>query len=59
VALLESELGLSPWDVLNQGIQHHTPLSFGAANIVVGLIVLFVAWGSAGRPESARSPTPC
>jgi uncharacterized protein len=49
VALLESELGLSPWDVLNQGIQRHTPLSFGAANIVVGLIVLFVAWGL-GRP---------
>jgi uncharacterized membrane protein YczE len=49
VALLESELGLSPWDVLNQGIQRHTPLSFGAANIAVGLVVLFVAWGL-GRP---------
>jgi len=44
VLLLESELGLSPWDVLNQGISEHTPLSFGTANIVVALIVLVVAW---------------
>jgi uncharacterized protein len=41
---LESELGLSPWDVLHQGIAEHTPLSFGAANVVVGVIVLAVAW---------------
>ena len=41
---LESGLGLSPWDVLHQGIAEHTPLSFGAANVVVGLIVLAVAW---------------
>jgi uncharacterized protein len=44
VLLLESELGLSPWDVLNQGISEHTRLSFGTANIVVALIVLVVAW---------------
>jgi len=44
VCQLESGLGLSPWDVLHQGIAEHTPLSFGAANIVVGLIVLAVAW---------------
>ena len=41
---LESELGLSPWDVLHQGIAEHTPLSFGAANICVGLVVVTVAW---------------
>jgi uncharacterized protein len=40
VALLESRLGLSPWDVLHQGLAKHTPLSFGAANIVVGVAVL-------------------
>ena len=45
VCQLESGLGLSPWDVLHQGIAEHTPLSFGVANIVVGLIVLAVAWG--------------
>ena len=49
VALLESDLGLSPWDVLNQGIQFHTPLSFGAANVVIGLLVLCVAW-ALGQP---------
>ena len=45
VCQLESGLGLSPWDVLHQGISEHTPLSFGAANVVVGLVVLAVAWG--------------
>lgn len=44
VLLLESELGLSPWDVLNQGIAEQTPLTFGAANVLIGLIVLVVAW---------------
>jgi uncharacterized membrane protein YczE len=45
VMQLESRLGLSPWDTLHQGIAMHTPLSFGAANVVVGVIVLGVAWG--------------
>ena len=44
VLQLQSDLGLSPWDVLNQGISDKTPLSFGTANIVVALIVLTVAW---------------
>jgi uncharacterized membrane protein YczE len=44
VMLLESRLGLSPWDVLNQCIAKHTPLSFGIANTVVALVVLAVAW---------------
>lgn len=44
VGILESKLGLSPWDVLNQGIARHTPLSFGEANIAVGLVVLVGAW---------------
>jgi len=44
VMLLESRLGLSPWDVLNQGIAKHTPLSFGVANTVAALVVLVVAW---------------
>src|SRR5262249_13774163 len=32
------------WDTLHQGIVKHTPLSFGAANIVVGAVVLAIAW---------------
>ncbi len=49
VLLLESELGLSPWDVLNQGISEHTPLSFGTANVVVALCVLVLAWALGAR----------
>ena len=41
--MLESRLGLSPWDVLHQGIAKHTPLSFGEANIVVGVAVVTAA----------------
>lgn len=44
VALLESGLGLSPWDVLHQGLAEHTRLSFGAANIAVSALVLAVAF---------------
>lgn len=44
VLQLESDLGLGPWDVLNQGLSERTPLSFGTANVVVSLIVLGVAW---------------
>ena len=50
VAVLESRLGLSPWDVLHQGIARHTPLSFGAANIAVGAVVLVAAWLLGTRP---------
>lgn len=44
VALLESELGLSPWDVLHQGLAQHTPLTYGTANIAVGVVVLGLSW---------------
>jgi uncharacterized protein len=50
VLILESRLGLSPWDVLNQGIAKHTSLSFGMANVAVGLTVLFIAWALGGKP---------
>src|SRR3954470_9438484 len=50
LAFLESKLGLPPWDVLHQGIAKNTPLSFGAANEVVALLVLFVAWVLGSRP---------
>jgi uncharacterized membrane protein YczE len=50
VFILESKLGLSPWDVMNQGIARHSPLSFGAANVVVALLVLLLAWSLGGAP---------
>ena len=52
VMLLESRLGLSPWDVLNQGVAKHTPVSFGIANTVVALVVLCLAW-ALGAPIGA------
>jgi uncharacterized protein len=50
VLILESKLGLSPWDVLNQGLSKHSPLSFGMANVGVALVVLLVAWALGGPP---------
>ena len=49
VSLLESGLGLAPWDVFHLGMAHHSPLTIGTASIVVGLVVLFVAW-ALGQP---------
>jgi uncharacterized membrane protein YczE len=36
--------------VLHQGIARHTPLTFGEANIAVGIVVLGIAWALGGRP---------
>ena len=43
VSIYDSRLGLSPWDVLNQGVADHTPLSFGTANIAIALAILVLA----------------
>jgi uncharacterized membrane protein YczE len=50
VLILESKLGLSPWDVLNQGLAKHSVLSFGMANVAIGLTVLLVGWLLGGAP---------
>jgi uncharacterized membrane protein YczE len=50
VLILESKLGLSPWDVLSQGLAKHSVLSFGMANVAIGLTVLLVAWLLGGPP---------
>ena len=50
LAFLESRLGLPPWDVLHQGIAKHTPLSFGLANELVAVVILFLAWRLGSRP---------
>lgn len=49
VLQLESGLGLGPWDVLNQGVSEHTPLSFGQANIAIAFVVLAVAFALGAR----------
>lgn len=40
---VRADLGLSPWDVLHQGIGERTGLTIGAAAILVGGVV-FLAW---------------
>jgi uncharacterized protein len=44
VCFLESELGLPPWDVLHQGLAEQLGITFGAANILVSVLVLAVSW---------------
>lgn len=39
---VQANLGLSPWEVLHQGIAARTPLSIGIASIVVSVGVLFL-----------------
>ena len=50
VAMLESRLGLPPWDVLHQGIADHTPLTLGVVSILVGLAIVVVSWVSGAPP---------
>ena len=50
VCMLESDLGLPPWDVFHMGIAEHTPFSLGTASIVVGLVIVAVAWAAGSRP---------
>ncbi|MDO9355552.1 MAG: hypothetical protein Q7T55_17755 [Solirubrobacteraceae bacterium] len=41
--MIESGLGLDPWDVFHEGLTIHVPLSFGAVTAIVGVAVL-LAW---------------
>ncbi|MEP7055623.1 MAG: hypothetical protein ABI912_10290 [Actinomycetota bacterium] len=40
--LVHGGLGLSPWDVLHQGLSRHTPISIGLWVNIVGLVVLLL-----------------
>jgi uncharacterized membrane protein YczE len=40
--LVQSGLGLPPWDVLHQGVARHTGLSIGTVSIVAGAAVLLL-----------------
>lgn len=39
---VQADLGLSPWEVLHQGIAARTPLSIGVASIAVSMAVLLL-----------------
>ena len=47
---LRSGLGVSPWDVLHDGIRQATPLSFGAATVLVGVVLVVMALAVGVRP---------
>jgi len=47
---LRSGLGVSPWDVLHDGIRQVTPLSFGAATVLVGVVLVAMALAAGIRP---------
>jgi uncharacterized protein len=47
---LRSGLGVSPWDVLHDGIRQVTPLSFGVATVLVGVVLVAVALAAGIRP---------
>ena len=38
--MINADLGLSPWDVLHQGIAKHTGLGIGTVAIIVGLMTI-------------------
>lgn len=40
--MIVADLGLSPWDVLHQGIAIHTGLGIGTVAIIVGFVVLLM-----------------
>lgn len=40
--MVESTLGLDPWDVFHEGLTHHVPLTFGQVTIGVGALVLLL-----------------
>ncbi|MFH8991229.1 YitT family protein [Streptomyces sp. NPDC017940] len=41
-AMVRAGLGISPWSVLNQGVERHTALSFGTVSALVGALVLLL-----------------
>ncbi|XTZ14136.1 YczE/YyaS/YitT family protein [Micromonospora echinospora] len=40
--MIESSLGLDPWNVLHQGVARRTGLSFGTVTILAGVLVLLL-----------------
>jgi uncharacterized membrane protein YczE len=43
VLTLRASLGLTPWDVLHDGIRRNTPLSFGVAVIAIGVVLVLTS----------------
>ena len=56
VLFLESELGLPPWDVLHQGLAEQLGISFGAANVIVSVVVLLLVWRLKRQDRAGDAP---
>jgi uncharacterized protein len=50
---LQSNSGLSPWQALHYGMTMHTPLSFGQASQLVGVVMIAATWAAGIRPGLA------
>ncbi len=48
--MIESQLGLGPWDAFHVGIHNKTGISVGMASIVAGLALLIGSWFIGVRP---------
>ncbi len=46
---VRADLGLGPWDVLHQGIAQRTGVGIGVAGILVGMVVLVIAYPLGAR----------
>lgn len=47
---VRAHLGLSPWDVLHQGLSRHLSITIGEAAELVGLVILLLGWALGQRP---------
>ncbi len=44
LAMLYSDLGMSPWEVFHMGIVNHTPLTLGQTSQITGLCILIISY---------------
>lgn len=57
VLMVNSNMGLSPWDVLNQGLSQTTGMTLGQATMIIGILVIIASvslgenlgWGTIGN----------
>src|SRR5687767_1943644 len=50
VMFLRASLGLSPWDVLSDGVRENTPLTFGQAVILIGFVLVIASLFAGIKP---------
>lgn len=50
-AMVRASLGVNPWSVLYEGLEHHTSLSFGTISAAVGVLVLLLWIPLKQRPK--------